>query len=67
VWSLPFDYQRIDSKTHQPSGEAFAVQHLHGRSFYARNGWSAGPRQFTIALEEGTGNIWTMSRGPISQ
>jgi eukaryotic-like serine/threonine-protein kinase len=59
--------QRIDSKTHRPSGEAFLVQHLHGQSFYARNGWSASPRQFTIVLEEGTGNIWTMSRDPASQ
>ena len=33
--------QRIDAASHQPMGDAFAVQHLHGRLSYQQGGWSA--------------------------
>jgi hypothetical protein len=54
--------QRIEASSHQPVGEAFAVQHLHGRVSFRRAGWSAASGRIALALVEDTGNIWMMSR-----
>jgi hypothetical protein len=43
-------------------GEAFAVQHFHGRVLFAHDGWSAAADRIGLALVETTGNIWLMSR-----
>jgi eukaryotic-like serine/threonine-protein kinase len=53
--------QRLDSETHKPRGDAFAVQHLHGRLSYQEGGWSAAGGRIAMVLREDTGNIWTMS------
>jgi len=54
--------QRIDASSRQPFGEAFAVQHFHGRVSYGNGGWSAVGGRIGLALVETTGSIWTMSR-----
>jgi eukaryotic-like serine/threonine-protein kinase len=54
--------QRIDAVSHQPVGEAFAAQHLHGRLSYQQGGWSATDDRIGVSLTEQTGNIWTMTR-----
>jgi eukaryotic-like serine/threonine-protein kinase len=54
--------QRLDAVSHRPVGEAFAVQHLHGRVSLAHYGWSAGGGRIALPLVETTGNIWMMSR-----
>jgi hypothetical protein len=54
--------QRIDASSRRPLGEAFPVQHLHGRVSYANAGWSAAGDRIALALVEATGNIWMMSR-----
>lgn len=54
--------QRIAADSHRPEGEAFAVQHLHGRASYQKGGWSAAGGRIAMVLEEGTGSIWMMSR-----
>jgi Tol biopolymer transport system component/DNA-binding winged helix-turn-helix (wHTH) protein len=54
--------QRIAADSHRPDGEAFAVQHLHGRATYAQEGWSAAGGRIAMVLDEGTGSIWMMSR-----
>ncbi|MGO9240584.1 MAG: protein kinase domain-containing protein [Bryobacteraceae bacterium] len=54
--------QRIEASSHRPSGAAFAVQHFHGRVSYQQGGWSAAGGRIEMVLEEGTGNIWMMSR-----
>jgi Tol biopolymer transport system component len=54
--------QRIEASSHRPVGEAFAVQHLHGRVSYGQLGWSATGGRIALALSEATGNIWMMSR-----
>jgi hypothetical protein len=54
--------QRLDAGSHRPAGDAFAVQHLHGRVTYRQGGWSAGGGRIGLALAEETGNIWMMSR-----
>jgi Tol biopolymer transport system component/DNA-binding winged helix-turn-helix (wHTH) protein len=57
--------QRLEPGSHRPVGEAFAVQHLHGRVSYQQGGWSAAGGRIGMALVEATGNIWMMSRsGP---
>jgi Tol biopolymer transport system component/DNA-binding winged helix-turn-helix (wHTH) protein len=53
--------QRIDANTRRPEGEAFAVQHLHGRAAYVQHGWSAAGGRVAMVLNEETGNIWMMS------
>jgi len=53
--------QRIDARSHRPEGEAFAVEHLHGRTSYAQGGWSAAGGRIAMVLQEGTGSIWMMS------
>jgi len=54
--------QRIEAGSHRPVGEAFAVQHLHGRVYYRQLGWSAAGDRIAIVLAEDTGNVWMMSR-----
>ncbi|HME00097.1 MAG TPA: hypothetical protein VKM93_22550 [Terriglobia bacterium] len=54
--------QRLDAGSHRPVGEAFAVQHLHGRLSYQKGGWSAAGGRIGLVLHEDTGNIWMMSR-----
>jgi Tol biopolymer transport system component/DNA-binding winged helix-turn-helix (wHTH) protein len=54
--------QRLEPGSHRPMGEAFAVQHLHGRLSYQQGGWSAAGGRIGMALVETTGNIWMMSR-----
>jgi Tol biopolymer transport system component/DNA-binding winged helix-turn-helix (wHTH) protein len=54
--------QRLEAISHRPVGEAFAVQHFHGRASYAQLGWSAAGGRIAITLDESTGNIWIMSR-----
>jgi hypothetical protein len=43
-------------------GEAFAVQHLHGRVSYRQGGWSAAGGRIGLVLVEDTGNVWMISR-----
>jgi Tol biopolymer transport system component len=54
--------QRIEASSRRPVGEAFAVQHLHGRVSFGHGGWSAAGGRIGLALVEETGNIWMMSR-----
>jgi len=54
--------QRLDLVGRRPAGDAFPVQHLHGRVSYQFGGWSAAAGRLAMLLLEGTGNIWTMSR-----
>jgi Tol biopolymer transport system component len=54
--------QRIEASSRRPVGEAFAVQHLHGRVSYLHGGWSAAGGRIGLALSETTGNVWMMSR-----
>ena len=54
--------QRLDASSHRPAGEAFALQHLHGRVSYQQGGWSAAGGRVGLVLVEHTGNIWMMSR-----
>jgi PadR family transcriptional regulator PadR len=54
--------QRIETSSRRLVGEAFAVQHLHGRVSYRQGGWSAAGGRIGLALVEATGNIWMMSR-----
>ena len=54
--------QRIAADSHRPEGEAFAVQHLHGRTAYEQGGWSAAGGKIAMVLNEGTGSVWMMSR-----
>jgi eukaryotic-like serine/threonine-protein kinase len=54
--------QKIDSPSHRPEGEAFAVEHLHGRASFEPGGWSAAGGRIAMVLKEGTGSIWMMSR-----
>lgn len=54
--------QRIDARSHQPEGEPFAVEHLHGRASFGGEGWSAAGGRIAMVLDEGAGSIWMMSR-----
>jgi eukaryotic-like serine/threonine-protein kinase len=54
--------QRLETSSHRPAGEPFAVQHLHGRVSYKTGGWSAAGGRIGLVLSEDTGNIWMMSR-----
>jgi len=57
LWGQP-----IEAISHRPVGEAFAVQHFHGRAFYrSADGWSAAGGRIAMVLLEETGNIWMMS------
>jgi Tol biopolymer transport system component len=54
--------QRIEARSHRPVGEAFSVQHFHGRVSFRNSGWSAAGGRIGLALVEDTGNVWMMSR-----
>jgi Tol biopolymer transport system component len=54
--------QRLQAASYQPIGEAFAVQHLHGRVYFWQRGLATGGGRIVMALAETTGNIWMMSR-----
>jgi Tol biopolymer transport system component len=54
--------QRIAASSRQPVGEAFAVQHFHGRLSFNHGGWSAAAGRIAIPLVERTGNLWMMTR-----
>ena len=54
--------QKIDVRSHRPEGEAFAVEHLHGRASFELGGWSAAGGRIAMVLAESTGSIWMMSR-----
>lgn len=54
--------QRIDASSSRPVGEAFAVQHFHGRVSFGHGGLSAATGRIAIPLVEKTGNLWMMSR-----
>jgi Tol biopolymer transport system component/DNA-binding winged helix-turn-helix (wHTH) protein len=54
--------QRIDASSSRLVGEAFAVQHFHGRVSFEHGGWSAAAGRIAIPLVEKTGNLWMMSR-----
>jgi Tol biopolymer transport system component/DNA-binding winged helix-turn-helix (wHTH) protein len=54
--------QRLDAVSHKPTGQAFAVQHLHGRLSYEQDGWSAAGGRIAMVLEGRTGNLWMMTR-----
>jgi Tol biopolymer transport system component len=56
--------QHLDANSHRPVGEAFAVQHFHGRASYQQGGWSAAGGRIAVVLVDGTKNIWMMSRSP---
>jgi Tol biopolymer transport system component len=53
--------QRIEANSHRPVGEAFAIQHFHGRVSYRQGGWSAAAGRIAMILGEDTGNVWMMS------
>jgi Tol biopolymer transport system component len=52
--------QHIDPTTGKPVGEAFAVQHFHGRVTFVHAGWVAGGGRIGIALVDRRSNVWTM-------
>lgn len=54
--------RKIDPGSHQPSGEAFAIQHFHERPLSLIREWSAAGGRIAVTLTETTGNIWLMSR-----
>jgi Tol biopolymer transport system component len=54
--------QKIDARSHHPEGEAFAVEHLHGRASFEPEAWSAAGGKLAMVLNEKTGSIWMMSR-----
>jgi Tol biopolymer transport system component len=53
--------QRLNPESHRPTGEAFAVQPLHGRLSFEHRGWSTAGGRIALALVETTGNVWMMS------
>lgn len=58
-------WQRLDVRSHEPVGNAFAVQHFHGRVSYASGGWSVGGGRIALVLLETSGNIWMMSQSSV--
>jgi hypothetical protein len=56
LWGLPFD-----SQTGRPSGEKFAIQHLHSNPAFERGGWTVGGKEVALSLVERTSNVRTMS------
>jgi hypothetical protein len=54
--------QRLQAGSYRPIGEAFALQHLHGRVHFWHRGLATGGGRIVMALAETTGNIWMMSR-----
>jgi Tol biopolymer transport system component/DNA-binding winged helix-turn-helix (wHTH) protein len=55
--------QRLDPSTHRPSGEPFALLHLHSHSRYLpNNGWSLSNHSLAMVLNDDTGTVWMTSR-----
>ena len=54
--------QRLNGISRQPLGEAFAVQHFHGRRAFEHLGWTAAADRIVLPLVETTGDLWMMSR-----
>ena len=54
--------QRIDPVTGRPIGEAFNVQHFHGRITFGHGGRMATSGRIGLALVETTSNVWVMSQ-----
>jgi serine/threonine protein kinase len=57
--------QRLEADSRRPAGDAFSVQHLHGRVSYQHGGWSVAGGRIALVLAEDTGNIWMMSRSSL--
>jgi len=57
--------QRIDPNSHQPAGDAFAVQHFHERPIQPLRIWSAAAGHIVVSLTEDTSGIWMMSHSPV--
>jgi Tol biopolymer transport system component/DNA-binding winged helix-turn-helix (wHTH) protein len=56
--------QRIDPNSHQPVGEAFAVQHFHERPVQPLRILFPAAGRIAVSLVEDTSSIWMMSRQP---
>jgi Tol biopolymer transport system component len=54
--------QRMDTASRRPVGEAFPVQHFHGRLSYQQAGWSGAGGRIAVGLTDNRENIWMMSR-----
>ena len=55
--------QRLDSATHRPSGEPFALLHLHSHARYLPNsGWSLSNHSLVVVLNDDSGTVWMTSR-----
>jgi Tol biopolymer transport system component len=54
--------QRIDGVSRKPVGDAFSVQHFHGRESFSHLGWAAAADRIAVPLVETTGDLWMMSR-----
>jgi hypothetical protein len=55
--------QRLNPSTHRPSGEPFALLHLHSHSRYVpNNGWSLSNHSLALVLNDDTGTVWMTSR-----
>jgi Tol biopolymer transport system component/DNA-binding winged helix-turn-helix (wHTH) protein len=52
--------QSIDAATGRPIGEAFAIQHFHGRVTFSHAGWVVGGGRIGMTLVDRRSNIWTM-------
>ncbi len=57
LWAL-----RFDSRTGQPAGKEFVVQHLHGQPAFEHGGWTLGGKQVVLSMVERNSHVWTMSR-----
>jgi Tol biopolymer transport system component/DNA-binding winged helix-turn-helix (wHTH) protein len=53
--------RRIDPSSHQPVGEAFAVQHFHERPIQPLRIWAPAAGHIVVSLTEDTSSIWMMS------
>jgi Tol biopolymer transport system component len=55
--------QRLDPATHRPSGEPFALLHLHSHARYVpNNGWSLSNHALVVVLNDDSGTVWMTSR-----
>jgi len=54
--------RRLDGTSRRPVGEAFPVQHFHGRQLFEHSGWTAAADRVVLPLVETSGDLWMMSR-----
>jgi len=55
--------QRLDAATHRPSGEPFALLHLHSHTRYVpNNGWSLSNHSLAVVLNDDSGTVWMTAR-----